>query len=157
MTHQGESGIGACGQIDIVFVERQLCQFPLISVIVVVVDPVINGAPDVRKGGTAGNLMGKLIFHKAEEALLGRIVSAVVPARHGLPQSMVFQEVDKLHAGIVAAPVAVEDGPAVEGDPVGAHQFSYCFQYKVYFEGLADDIVQGLFRAGIQNCREVTV
>ncbi len=124
--------MGSRGQIGIVFIRRQLGQIPLIPVVVVVVDPVVNGAPDIRKGGPAGALTGKLVLHVAEEALLRCVVPAVASAGHGLPQRAVLQETNELHTGVVAALIAVEDRPAVEGDPVVFHQFLHGFQYKIH-------------------------
>lgn len=97
MTHQGKQGDPG-DEIVIVLIGGQLGQIPLIPVIVIVVDPVANGALSVRKRVPAGDFMGKLILHVAEEALLGGVVPAVASAGHRLPQRTVFQKLDELHA-----------------------------------------------------------
>ncbi len=114
-------GIGARCQIGIVFIGRQLGQIPLISVVVVIVDPVVNGAADIRKGSPAGGFTPKFVLHVAKEALLGCVVPAVAFAGHGLPQGAVLQELNELHAGVVAALIAVEGGFFAQGDAVISH------------------------------------
>jgi len=105
----------------------------LISVVVVVVDSVVNRAPGIRKGGPTEDPTGKLILYPAKETLLRHVVPAIASAGHGLPQGAILQGMDKLHTGVV---VAVEARPAVEGGPVGIHQFSHGFQHKIHLKGL---------------------
>lgn len=141
----------------IVFVGGQLGQIPLIPVVVVVVDPVINGAADIREGGPAWDLMGKRVLHVSKEALLRGVVPAVASAGHGLPQSAVLKKLNKLHTGVVAALVTVKDRAFAQGNAMVFHQPLHSLQHEIHLKGLAKGVGQNVLRAGVQNGGEIAV
>ena len=135
----------------------KLGQIPLVTVVVVVIDPIVNGTADVLEGGPERDLGSKLVLQMAEEAFLRGIVPAVTPAGHRLAQGTTPDELDEFHTGIVATLIAVKDSPVGEGNAVVLHETSHSFQDEVHFQGLAEDIGEDLLGAGIEDCGEVAV
>lgn len=92
--------------IAIELIGRKFSRLPLVAIIIVIVDPVINDCFDVVESLTLRQV--NLILHMAEETLLRSIVSAVFFAGHRLPQATVFKNLDETQADIVAALVAMD-------------------------------------------------
>ena len=75
------------GYITIKLTGRQLGQLPLVPVMIVVVEPIINIPLGILEAAPGSHLVGQFILHVPIEAFLRRIVPAVAPAGHALPQS----------------------------------------------------------------------
>ena len=125
----------ARANILVELVRRQLCQLPLVAVVVVVIGPVGNHRFDLPKGLAVGQI--DLILHVTVEALLRRIVPAVGTAGHRLPQGGVTDDLDESVAGIVATLIAVDQRLCLERDAVLSDEELNRLQHKVDFQGLA--------------------
>lgn len=93
-------------EIPVIFSGSQAGEIPLISLVIVIVGPGADRLVDLLKAGTGGQI--DLILYMAEEALLGRVVPAVGATGHGLAEPAVLHQLDKLHAGVMGALVAVD-------------------------------------------------
>ena len=65
-----------CGDIAVILPRGQLRQLPLVAIVVVVIEPVIDVAPGVIKRFPESHLVGQFVLHMAVEALLRRVVPA---------------------------------------------------------------------------------
>ena len=119
-------------QIPVILAGCQLCQIPLIPVMVVIICPVRNGVVDIVKGLTSGQI--DLIFHMTKEGLLWCVIPAVCFPGHGLSQITVLQQLDEFYAGIVCTPVTVDQCFCMERYLVLLHQLLHSFQYKINFQ-----------------------
>lgn len=90
-------------------VRRQLSQIPLISVFVLIVHLVVNGTFQISKGLPSENLNRQFIPRVVIEDLLRCIVPEGFSAGHGLPKLTVFQQIDKLDAGILCSLVVMDN------------------------------------------------
>ena len=121
----------------------------LIAVVIVIVDPVINDRFDLIESLAARQV--DFIFHMTEETLLRSIIPAVASAGHRLPQTAVFEDLDKTKTGIVAALVAVDQRLGIQGHAVFSDQDIDRFKNKVQFKGWTEDISQDLLCIGVQD------
>ncbi len=102
---------------------------PLITVVIVIVNPIINDHLDLVEGLTVRQV--DLILHMAEETLLRSIIPVVASAGHRLPQTAVFEDLDETQTGIVAALVAVDQRLGIQGHAVFSDQDIDPFKNKV--------------------------
>lgn len=75
------------------------------AVIVAIIHPAVN------RGGfrsLKGYLTSQFVFYAPEEALLRRVVPAIAPAGHGLPQFTALNQLNELQTGVMD-PLAVVD------------------------------------------------
>ena len=77
-------------QILIVFTGREFQQFPLVTVFVVIIHPIVYLAFDCLKGLELLDCIPYLVFHVTVKAFLRRIVPTVSSAGHGLYELFFF-------------------------------------------------------------------
>lgn len=136
-----------------IFVGRELCQIPLIPLVVVIRHIIVNDRLYLIKRGIARQV--NQIFHMPEEALLWRIVPAVSFAGHRAAKLVVFNEFNKFAAGIMAALVAVDHSLCMERDAMFPHQNIHRVQHKVNIQGWTEGIGKHLLCIGVHDHTEV--
>lgn len=87
----------------------KLCQFPLIPPVVVVIHVVIHNDFYFREFRASCDILLDVILHMTMKTFLRSIIPAVSPARHGLTQFLILQDVDEAITGIVASLVRMYD------------------------------------------------
>ena len=74
---------------------------------VVVIKPVIDIPFHVFKGVPAFHLVRQFVLHVAVEAFLRSVIPAISFAGHALAKAQIVDDLNELHAGVVAALVTV--------------------------------------------------
>ena len=64
----------------IVFIWREFCQAPLVTLVIVIVHVIVHDRLDISIAGTGRDPVFYMVFHVAEEAFLRRVVPAVALA-----------------------------------------------------------------------------
>ena len=105
-------------KVFVVFARSQLKQFPLATILVVIIDPVINLGDYILKGIAVENEVFDLVLHMTEEAFLWSVVPAVTASGHGLYEIGVMELLYEGIAGVMTALVAVDDGFIVKSAAV---------------------------------------
>ena len=139
----------------VVLSRGQLRQLPLVTVVVVVIEPVVHVAFGIIKRFPTSHFVSQFILHVAVKALLWGVVPAVAPARHALPKAEVVDQPYELDAGIVATLIGVNHRLRLQGNTViSLHDFD-CLQHKVNLKAVAEHMGQCLFRVGVQDRGQV--
>ncbi len=88
---------------------------PLITVIVVIINVVINGCFYLAEFRGIPEFVPDMILHMAKEAFLWGIVPAVAFFGHGLAQVLIVKDFNKTIACVMTPLVAVQDRLLVQG------------------------------------------
>ena len=99
--------IDSCLQILVILLWRQLQKIPLIAVIVVIVNPVINFCDNILEDDTSSNCFADFVLHMSEEAFLGSVVPTVATSGHRLNEFFVFQFLNEGITGVMGSLITI--------------------------------------------------
>lgn len=148
-------GVHSGSPIPVVLTGGQLLEVPLVPVVIVVVEPVINQVVYLRVGIEFPDEPLYVVFHMTEERFLRRVIPAVALPRHGLEKVLVFQLRDEGGARVVAPLVAVHDHGVIELKAVLRHQQINRLDNEIDLECVAQAISQDLVRGYIDDGRQI--
>lgn len=100
---------------------------PLVSLVIIVINVIIDDGFHLLKGLGCYNLFFDVIFHVTKEAFLWRIVPTVTSPRHGLPQLFVMKDFDETMTGVMAALIRMYNGFSMKGDAMVVNQLIHGF------------------------------
>ena len=147
----------SCLQILVILLWRQLQQIPLIAVIVVVVNPVIDLCANILEGDTSGNFFADFVLHVSEEAFLWRVVPAVTTPGHRLNEFFIFQFLDEGITGVVASLIGMHDGLIIQCAAVLGNKLIYSSNDKVHFQAQTHAVSQDFMGERVKNRGQVTL
>ena len=122
---------------------------PLVTVVIVIVNPIINSSFDIRK--VLAERKVNFIFHVAEETLLRSIVPTITFPRHGLAEVGILDEPDKLAACVMAPLIAMDQRLRAEGYAMVLNKRMDGFKHKIHRKRVTEYMRQDLPGKGIQN------
>ena len=123
-------------EVVVVFSRREPCQIPLVAFGVVILRPREKNLISLMNGLARGYIY--LLLHVAEEAFLRGVVSAVSSTGHGLPRRAVLHELNKPHAGIMSALVAVDQRLRIERNAVLSNKIIDRIQNEIYLQQITE-------------------
>lgn len=111
------------------------CQFPLVSVVVVIVGPVADYFINFFKRCAFRNV--NFIFHVTVKRFLRSVIPTVCLSGHGLPQFTVFYQLDKLYTCVVYPLIRINQGISCQRNTIILDEMVHGFQNKINFERFA--------------------